>query len=116
MKLGARWWYGGMTVAWGIVATAAAAINSRTGLVVQRLFLGITEAGAPTTLHSRQASQRAARAWLVGSERSRLVQLQGGCPAELACLGKDRHTQRLGHPARPQQFKRFLCWRFEQRM
>jgi fucose permease len=62
MKLGARWWYGGMTVAWGIVATAAAAITNRTGLVVQRLFLGITEAGTPNTLHSLQTSTSAAPA------------------------------------------------------
>lgn len=35
-----------MTIAWGIVATAAAAIRNRTGLVVQRFFLGVAEAGA----------------------------------------------------------------------
>jgi hypothetical protein len=46
MQLGARWWFGTMTIAWGIVATSAAAIRSRTGLVLQRLLLGITEAGA----------------------------------------------------------------------
>lgn len=52
MRLGARWWYGGMTIAWGIVATAAAAIKNRTGLVVQRFFLGVAEAGAyPTAFH-----------------------------------------------------------------
>lgn len=52
MQLGARWWFGAMTIAWGIVATSAAAIRSRTGLVLQRLLLGITEAGCyPTAFH-----------------------------------------------------------------
>jgi len=46
MRLGARWWYSSMTVSWGIVATCAAAIKDRTGLAMQRFFLGITEAGA----------------------------------------------------------------------
>lgn len=46
MRLGARWWYSTMTLSWGIVATSAAAIQDRTGLVLQRFFLGITEAGA----------------------------------------------------------------------
>jgi hypothetical protein len=45
MQLGARWWYGGMTMSWGIVAACAAAITNRAGLVAQRFFLGITEAG-----------------------------------------------------------------------
>jgi hypothetical protein len=45
MQLGARWWYGGMTMSWGIVAACAAAIHNRAGLVAQRFFLGITEAG-----------------------------------------------------------------------
>lgn len=45
MQLGARWWYGGMTIAWGIVGTCAAAIQTRAGLAVQRFFLGVTEAG-----------------------------------------------------------------------
>jgi hypothetical protein len=35
-----------MTIAWGIVATCAALINSRKGLFLQRFSLGITEAGA----------------------------------------------------------------------
>lgn len=46
MRFGARWWYAGMTIAWGIVATCAAAITNRDGLIVQRLLLGLTEAGA----------------------------------------------------------------------
>lgn len=45
MQLGSRWWFGGMTIAWGVVATSAAAIKDRTGLVVQRFFLGVAEAG-----------------------------------------------------------------------
>jgi Na+/H+ antiporter NhaC len=45
MKFGARWWYGTMTISWGIVATAAAAIKNRNGLIVQRLLLGVAEAG-----------------------------------------------------------------------
>jgi hypothetical protein len=45
MKFGARWWYGTMVIAWGIVATSAAAIKDRNGLIVQRFLLGVTEAG-----------------------------------------------------------------------
>jgi NAD/NADP transhydrogenase alpha subunit len=50
MQLGARWWYGCMTISWGIVATAAAAIKDRTGLVVQRFLLGVAEAGKSNSI------------------------------------------------------------------
>jgi hypothetical protein len=45
MRCGARWWYSSITIAWGVVATCAALIHNRTGLFLQRFFLGITEAG-----------------------------------------------------------------------
>uniref|UniRef100_A0A383W9P8 Major facilitator superfamily (MFS) profile domain-containing protein n=1 Tax=Tetradesmus obliquus TaxID=3088 RepID=A0A383W9P8_TETOB len=52
MRCGARWWYSSITIAWGVVATCAALIHNRTGLFLQRFFLGITEAGAiPSALH-----------------------------------------------------------------
>eukprot|EP00878_Enallax_costatus_P014248 GHUV01014903.1.p1 GENE.GHUV01014903.1~~GHUV01014903.1.p1 ORF type:complete len:424 (+),score=46.11 GHUV01014903.1:395-1666(+) len=52
MRLGARWWYSTITVAWGIVATCGALITNRTGLCIQRLLLGVAEAGAiPSALH-----------------------------------------------------------------
>ncbi|KAI8465365.1 MAG: major facilitator superfamily domain-containing protein [Monoraphidium minutum] len=52
MRLGARWWYSSITIAWGIVASCAAAIRSTAGLCAQRFFLGIAEAGAiPSAIH-----------------------------------------------------------------
>lgn len=52
MRLGARWWYSSITVAWGIAATGAAAVRGRAGLCVQRFLLGVAEAGAiPSAVH-----------------------------------------------------------------
>lgn len=52
MRIGARWWYSSITIAWGIVALCAAAIQDRTGLCLQRFFLGVAEAGAfPSAIH-----------------------------------------------------------------
>lgn len=45
MRLGARWWYSSLTVAWGIVATCGALITDRSGLCIQRFMLGVAEAG-----------------------------------------------------------------------
>lgn len=63
MQLGARWWYGCMTISWGIVATAAAAIKNRTGLVVQRFLLGITEAGASNARASHNQQTQGMNCW-----------------------------------------------------
>lgn len=88
MQLGARWWFGTMTIAWGIVATSAAAITNRTGLVLQRLLLGITEAGGrQQTQHARSpatSSTLCRRRGRVGSGVSWGWWESLGCPA--VCL------------------------------
>lgn len=45
MRLGARWWYSSITIAWGILATCGAFIVDRTSLCIQRFLLGVAEAG-----------------------------------------------------------------------
>lgn len=84
MQLGARWWFGTMTIAWGIVATSAAAITNRTGLVLQRLLLGITEAGGRQT----QQQQTTARTQPCNELDAVPAEGSGGVGCVLGLVGK----------------------------
>lgn len=44
-RVGARVWIPFLVVAWGIVSTLQGLVNSKTGLLINRIFLGATEAG-----------------------------------------------------------------------
>ena len=46
LALGMRWWYGGIIVAWGVVASCTAAVHTAPQLYAMRLLLGMFEAGA----------------------------------------------------------------------
>ncbi|KAI8472711.1 MAG: major facilitator superfamily domain-containing protein [Monoraphidium minutum] len=46
LRVGVRWWYGGIIVGWGVVAACTSLVNSTGQLYAMRLLLGALEAGA----------------------------------------------------------------------
>lgn len=96
MRLGARWWYSTMTLSWGIVATSAAAIQDRTGLVLQRFFLGITEAGAACRWLYVGVRGRAQPVVICLPERSTAA--RGANKVVTACCRVCRRRRPLRHP------------------
>ncbi|KAI8472374.1 MAG: major facilitator superfamily domain-containing protein [Monoraphidium minutum] len=80
LRLGMRWWFGSIIIAWGVVAACTSLVQNAGQLYVMRLLLGAAEAGAApcsyqllSTFYPYERSAKPYAAMFVGGQVSGVI-------------------------------------------